>query len=52
MGIFSQPIKSLDDLFRHTLQDMYYAENQIVKNLPTMVERPTTRSSSRASRPT
>jgi ferritin-like metal-binding protein YciE len=39
MGIFSQPIKSLDDLFKHTLQDMYYAENQIAKNLPTMVEK-------------
>ena len=39
MGIFSAPIKSLDDLFMHTLQDMYYAENQIAKNLPTMVEK-------------
>lgn len=25
-------------LFVHTLQDMYYAEQQIVKNLPTMIE--------------
>lgn len=39
MGIFSKPITSLDDLFMHTLQDMYYAENQIAKNLPTMVEK-------------
>ena len=39
MGIFSKPIKSLDDLFMHTLQDMYYAENQIAKNLPTMVQK-------------
>ncbi|RFD21364.1 ferritin-like domain-containing protein [Komagataeibacter melaceti] len=39
MGLFSQPIKTLDDLFVHTLQDMYYAENQIVKNLPTMAEK-------------
>jgi ferritin-like metal-binding protein YciE len=38
MGLFSTPIKTLDDLFVHTLQDIYYAENQIVKNLPTMVE--------------
>lgn len=37
MGLFSKPIKTLDDLFVHTLQDMYYAENQIVKNLPTMI---------------
>ena len=39
MGLFSKPIKTLDDLFVHTLQDIYYAENQIVKNLPTMVEK-------------
>ncbi len=39
MGLFSKPIKTLDDLFVHTLQDIYYAENQIAKNLPTMVEK-------------
>ena len=39
MGLFSKPIKTLDDLFVHTLQDIYYAENQIVKNLPTMIEK-------------
>lgn len=39
MGMFSKPIKTLDDLFVHTLQDIYYAENQIVKNLPTMIEK-------------
>jgi ferritin-like metal-binding protein YciE len=39
MGLFSTPIKTLDDLFTHTLQDMYYAEQQITKNLPTMVEK-------------
>ncbi len=37
MGLFSKPIKTLDDLFVHTMQDIYYAENQIVKNLPTMI---------------
>ncbi len=37
MGFLSKPIKTLDDLFVHTLQDIYYAENQIVKNLPTMI---------------
>ncbi len=37
MSLFSKPIKTLDDLFVHTLQDIYYAENQIVKNLPTMI---------------
>lgn len=39
MGLFSKPIKTLDDLFVHMLQDIYYAENQIVKNLPTMIEK-------------
>lgn len=29
MGLFTKDIKSLDDLFVHTLQDIYYAENQI-----------------------
>jgi len=41
MGLFSKPIKTLDDLFVHTLQDIYYAENQIVKNLPTMIGKAT-----------
>ena len=39
MGLFSTPIKTLDDLFTHTLQDIYYAEQQITKNLPTMIEK-------------
>ncbi len=39
MGLFSKPIKTLNDLFVHTLQDIYYAEQQIVKNLPTMIEK-------------
>jgi len=39
MGLFSSPIKNLNDLFEHQLQDIYYAEQQIVKNLPTMVEK-------------
>jgi len=41
MGLFSKPIKSLDDLFLHTLKDIYYAENQIVKSLPKMMEKAT-----------
>ncbi len=39
MGLFSTPIKTLEDLFHHTLQDIYYAEQQITKNLPTMAEK-------------
>jgi ferritin-like metal-binding protein YciE len=38
MGLFSQDIKTMDDLFQHTLQDIYYAENKIVKSLPDMIE--------------
>jgi ferritin-like metal-binding protein YciE len=37
MGLFTTPIKTLDDLFLHTLQDVYYAENQITKALPLMI---------------
>jgi ferritin-like metal-binding protein YciE len=41
MGIFSKEIHSMDDLFVHTLRDIYYAENQIVKALPDMIEKAT-----------
>jgi ferritin-like metal-binding protein YciE len=37
MGLFSKDIKSMNDLFVHTLRDIYYAEKQIVKALPDMV---------------
>ena len=37
MGLFSKDIKTLNDLFVHTLRDIYYAENQIVKSLPDMI---------------
>lgn len=39
MGFFSKDIKSLNDLFMHGLQDLYYAENQIAKALPDMIEK-------------
>lgn len=38
MGIFTRDLKTLEDLFMHGLKDIYYAENQIVKNLPKMIE--------------
>lgn len=41
MGWFSKDIATMDDLFVHTLQDIYYAENQILKALPTMIEKST-----------
>ena len=39
MGFFSKDIKTMDDLFVHTLRDIYYAENQIVKALPEMIDK-------------
>ncbi|HJU30244.1 MAG TPA: ferritin-like domain-containing protein [Hyphomicrobiaceae bacterium] len=41
MGLFTKDIKSMDDLFLHTLEDIYYAENKIVKSLPEMIENAT-----------
>ena len=37
MGLFTKDIKTMDDLFVHTLRDIYYAEKQIVKALPDMI---------------
>jgi ferritin-like metal-binding protein YciE len=39
MGLFSRDIHSMDDLFVHTLRDIYYAEKQIEKALPKMIEK-------------
>ena len=41
MGLFSKDIKTMNDLFVHQLQDIYYAENQLVKALPKMAEKAT-----------
>jgi len=41
MGIFSKEIQSMNDLFLHTLRDIYYAEKQILKALPQMIEKAT-----------
>jgi ferritin-like metal-binding protein YciE len=41
MGFFTKDIKTLNDLFMHGLQDLYYAENQIIKALPDMIEKAT-----------
>lgn len=43
MGVFTKDIKSMDDLLIHGLQDIYYAEQQITKALPTMIEQATNR---------
>jgi ferritin-like metal-binding protein YciE len=39
MGFFTKDIKTMDDLFVHTLRDIYYAEKQIEKALPEMIEK-------------
>jgi ferritin-like metal-binding protein YciE len=39
MGLFSKDIKNMNDLFVHMLRDIYYAEKQIVKALPDMIEK-------------
>ena len=39
MGWFSSDIDTFDELFVHTLQDIYYAEHQIEKSLPDMIEK-------------
>ena len=39
MGFFSKDISTLDDLFVHTLRDIYYAERQIVTSLRSMIEK-------------
>jgi ferritin-like metal-binding protein YciE len=43
MGFFSKDIKTMDDLLLHGLQDIYYAEQQITKALPKMIEKATNR---------
>jgi ferritin-like metal-binding protein YciE len=41
MGLFTRDIKTMDDLFVHQLQDIYYAEQQLVKALPKMADKAT-----------
>ncbi|WLB24353.1 YciE/YciF ferroxidase family protein [Bradyrhizobium japonicum] len=43
MGLFSKDIKTMDDLLLHGLQDIYYAEQQILKALPKMIDKATNR---------
>jgi len=39
MGFFTRDIATMDDLFVHMLRDIYYAEQQLVKALPNMIEK-------------
>ena len=41
MGLFTRDIKTMNDLFVNQLQDIYYAEKQLVKALPKMAEKVT-----------
>lgn len=43
MGLFSKDIETMDDLFVHTLRDIYYAEHQILKALPKMIDKASSR---------
>jgi ferritin-like metal-binding protein YciE len=43
MGLFSKDIQTMDDLLLHGLKDIYYAEQQITKALPKMIEKTTNR---------
>jgi ferritin-like metal-binding protein YciE len=43
MGLFSKDIQTMDDLLLHGLKDIYYAENQIVKSLPKLIDKATNR---------
>src|SRR5881394_3142740 len=41
MGLFTKDIKTMNDLFVNQLQDIYYAEKQLVKALPKMADKAT-----------
>ena len=43
MGLFTKDIKTMEDMFVHGLQDIYYAEQEITKALPKMIEKATNR---------
>lgn len=50
MGLFTKDIQSMDDLLLHGLKDIYYAEHQIVRSLPSMIEKATNRDLSKGLR--
>lgn len=41
MGLFTRDIKTMNDLFVHQLQDIYYAEQKILNSLPDMIDKST-----------
>ena len=48
MGLFSKDIKTMEDLFRHGLKDIFYAEKRIVGSLPKLIEKATNRDLTKA----
>jgi len=48
MGLFSKDIKTMEDLHLHGLQDIYYAEQQILKSLDDMIDKATNRELTKA----
>jgi hypothetical protein len=51
MGLFTRDIKTMNDLFVHQLQDIYYAEKQLVKALPKMADKATDKQLKQLSNP-
>jgi ferritin-like metal-binding protein YciE len=43
MGLFTKDIENMDDLLLHGVMDIYYAENQIIKSLPKLIDKATNR---------
>ena len=43
MELFTKDIANMDDLLLHGLKDIYYAENQIIKSLPKLIDKATNR---------
>ena len=41
MGLFSKDIATFQDLYVHQIEDIYYAEQQITKALPKMIDKAT-----------
>jgi ferritin-like metal-binding protein YciE len=48
MGLFTKDIKTMEDLHLHALQDIYYAEQQILKSIDDMIEKATNRELTKA----
>src|SRR5215467_12075448 len=50
MGLFTKDIESMDDLLLHGVMAIYYAENQIIKSLPKLIDKATNRDLSKGLR--